>query len=259
MGILESVLMGVVQGLTEFLPVSSSGHLVLIPYFFSIQDPGLAFDVALHMGTLSAILYTFRADWVAMFFEKRQRSRLLIIAMATVPAVLAGLLLEKRAETAFRDPRIIAFTLIVFGAALGFADQRGKKQLGINDLSIRSAMLIGVAQAMAIVPGVSRSGVTITAALLLGFSRNSAMRFSFLLSAPIIAGAGLLKIGDVSHWVETHPGAGAVVASGFLASLVSGIAALWILDRLTKTKTLMPFVYYRAALGLFIIVTVIFR
>lgn len=256
-----------VQGLTEFLPVSSSAHLVLFPYFFQWKDPGLAFDVALHMGTLAAIFIYFRKEWMALFRQlvgKKLKTdpetpRWYLIVLGTIPAGIAGLLLEKHAEHTFRSPLLIAATLVIFGLLLGLADVKGRKKKTLNHIGWKEALYVGCAQALAIIPGVSRSGITITTALILGFTRLAGMRFSFLLSAPIIAGAGLMKLKSLVALFSGDAAMAQAVTAGFLSSLVSGILALVLLNALAKTRTLLPFMYYRLALGLFIVVFVIFR
>ena len=184
----QSLVLGIVQGLTEFLPISSSAHLILLPRFLGWTDPGLAFDVALHLGTLGGVLAYFWKDlW------NIPRKTIVFLTVATVPGAIAGLLLEHKAETVFRSPALIAGALILMGAALAVADWRGNGDKKISDLTLKKAILIGLAQGLALIPGVSRSGVTITTALAIGLERREAARFSFLLSIPIIAGAGMLK------------------------------------------------------------------
>ena len=186
--LIQPVVLGIIQGLTEFLPISSSAHLILLPRFLGWTDPGLAFDVALHLGTLAGVLAYF---WQDLWDIPRKTVGFLIVA--TVPGAVAGLLLEHKAETVFRSPALIAGALILMGAALAVADWRGNGDKKISDLTLKKAILIGLAQGLALIPGVSRSGVTITTALAIGLERREAARFSFLLSIPIIAGAGMLK------------------------------------------------------------------
>ncbi|MGH7898429.1 MAG: undecaprenyl-diphosphate phosphatase, partial [Candidatus Binatia bacterium] len=202
----EGLVYGAVQGLTEFLPISSSAHLILVPWLFGWQDPGLGFDVAVHAGTLVAVLWYFWLDWWRLAtgaFAGLTRGEPLAspeavlfwkLVAASIPAAVAGVLLEHAAEEAFRAPALIAFTLVALGALLHASDLRPESASGLDSLGWRAALLIGVAQAAAIVPGVSRSGVTITAARFLGAGREAAARFSFLLSTPISDGAVLIKI-----------------------------------------------------------------
>lgn len=266
MHFLQSIVLGIVQGVAEFLPVSSSAHLVLTPYFFGWQDPGLAYDVALHMGTLVAVLVFFWRDWVAMIGQcvgrtigpaDREVVNIKWIILGTIPAVIAGLLLEDYAEAAFRNPLLIAATLASFGLLLWHWDRNGKKIRSLCSLHARDALMIGLAQALAIVPGVSRSGVTITAALLLGFTRSNAARFSFLLSAPITAGAGLLKSGYMIDTLSAGGDAAVQVIVGFFTSLVFGLAAICFLSVILKSRSFTSFVIYRFALALVIVGTVL--
>ncbi|MDO8673375.1 MAG: undecaprenyl-diphosphate phosphatase, partial [Dehalococcoidia bacterium] len=206
MDLLHAIILGIVQGLTEFMPVSSSAHLVLVPKFLGFNDAiltgpaALRFDVALHIGTLIAVLGFFWRDWLeilgSLYRSVRERSfgdpkRRLgwFIALATIPGIVAGVILESKAETVFRDPKLIAVMLILLGLVLLFADSVGKRAREMDKLTLRDSLVIGVAQALAIIPGVSRSGSTISAGLFMGLTRDTAARFSFLLGTPIIAGA----------------------------------------------------------------------
>jgi len=199
----QSVVMGLVQGLGEFLPISSSAHLVLVPWFFNWLDPGLTFDIALHIGTLIAVIAYFWRDWVKLIrgaFQgtKSKEGRLFwYLVLATIPGAIMGLLLEEKAETVFRNPLLIAVMLIVLGVLLYWADRKGRKLTNVNNISLGQSLMIGISQALAIIPGVSRSGITMTTGLLFGLTREGAARFSFLLSAPVIFGAGLIKVPDI--------------------------------------------------------------
>lgn len=265
MTILESLILGAIQGITEFLPISSSAHLVLTRFFFNWHDPGLAYDVALHMGTLAAILMFFWKDWLEIIRDivrhsgTRHPINLKLLVIASIPGAVAGLALEDVVETAFRSPLLIAGTLTVFGLLLWYFDSRGRKDRELMTVGMKDALIVGAAQALAIIPGVSRSGITITAGLLLGLGRNSAVRFSFLLSAPIIAGAGLVKGKYILEAMTTDTAQAMLVASGFLASVVSGFLALGFLSYIVKSRTFIGFVAYRLALALAIVVFVIFR
>ena len=250
-------MLGVIQGLTEFLPVSSSAHLILLPRYFGWVDPGLAFDVALHLGTLLGVLIYFREELGVLlksilFYKEAARAsdRVLVgnIILATIPGALAGLLLEHRAESTFRSPLLIAYTLIVMGALLWLADHFGKGTKGIKDITFRTALVLGVAQSLALIPGVSRSGITITLGLAFGLERKAAARFSFLMSIPIIAGAGLLKAKAI--WLTPDKMA---LAAGFAASALAGFFAIWILMRCVERYRYTPFAVYRWALGLFVL------
>ena len=257
MTIFQAAAMGIIQGLTEFLPVSSSAHLILAPRVFGWDDPGLAFDVALHLGTLAGVLAYFRKDlWTLAnqaFLNKDNqassaRSLILAIALATMPGGIAGLLLEHKVESIFRSPALIAGTLIAIGFLMAIADRFGKGEKGLPQLTLRDAMLIGLAQCLALIPGVSRSGITISTALFLGFERTSAARFSFLLSIPIIAGAGLLKSPQIFHAHDPM-----LIVAGFLASAVSGLGAIWILMKFIEQYRFTPYVIYRLVLGVAIL------
>ena len=254
----QVLLLALVQGLTEFLPISSSAHLVIPPLLLGWPDQGLAFDVAVHVGTLSAVIIYYRRDLQAMLLawlrslgggQASDDSRLAwYLCLATVPAGIVGLVAGDYIEMNLRSLPVIATTTLVFGVLLGLAQRLGAKAGEGRRLDLPLAMAIGLAQALAPVPGVSRSGVTITAGLLLGMDRQGAARFSFLLSIPIIASAGLLKLfdlvaaGDPVDWTSLLIGA---VVSAFTAYLCIAIF-LRLLDRVG----LMPFVYYRIALAL---------
>src|SRR5271168_1280625 len=203
--VLQAIVLGIVQGLTEFLPVSSSAHLILVPWLLRWQDPGLAFDVALHLGTLLALLAYYWREWLDMGMSLADgrplpRRLLFLLIVASVPGAIIGVLLEKQAETIFRDHyAVIGATLAIMGLVLWAADRIGSKVRKIEDISLLDAVLIGLSQALAIIPGVSRSGATITTARLLGIDRADAANFSFLMATPIIAGAGLHEAHKAFH------------------------------------------------------------
>jgi undecaprenyl-diphosphatase len=253
----QAALLAIIQGLTEFLPISSSAHLVIPTLVMGWPDQGLAFDVAVHVGTLSAVVIYYREDLLRMAREwlaslaggpATDSSRLVwYIGFATIPAGLVGLAGGDYIESELRTLPVIATTTLVFGLLLGIADRRAGPGTHGRALTLPTALLIGLAQGLAPVPGVSRSGVTITAALLLGMDRQAAARFSFLLSIPVIASAGALKAWELSHsevavdWLQLGFGA---LLSGVTAYLCIALF-LRLLDRLG----LMPFVYYRIALA----------
>lgn len=255
----QAVLLGIIQGLSEFLPISSSGHLVLAPWLFGFSDPGLAFDVALHMGTLVAVVLFFWRDWLNVFHIRRDMPEyslenphmLLLLVVATIPGILAGVMLEKEAETIFRHPLIVASTLVVFGGLLFFADRFGRQHRSFGTLSMRDALVIGCSQALAIVPGVSRSGITITAALFRGLDRVSAARFSFLLSTPIIFGAAVSHASDFVA-IGWNP----IFFAGIVSSAVSGYFAIAGLLRFVGRVSYRVFFWYR--LGLSLLITIFF-
>ncbi|MBL0225822.1 MAG: undecaprenyl-diphosphatase UppP [Geobacteraceae bacterium] len=260
MNILHAAVLGALQGFTEVLPISSSAHLILVPWLLQWPESGLTFDVALHLGTFIALTIYFRRDIVEMtsaFFEAlasrsfdtpAKRLPFLIIA-ATVPAAVMGKLLEDPLEEIFRsNPLLIASILIVFGIILGIADIAGRKRLAMNEIRPASAMTIGLLQCLALIPGVSRSGITITAGLMLGFTRESAARFSFLLSLPIVAGAALLKIVHLAgHGIPA--GEGLPMLVGILVSAVTGYISVAFLLKFVQKHSISPFVWYRVIAG----------
>jgi len=254
---LQIIILAIVQGLTEFLPISSSGHLILTPYLFDWTDQGLAFDVAVHVGSLVAVCVFFRKDIAALFAGgvqvlggnvKTPESRLaLAITLGTVPAALGGLLFASWIEANLRDPAVIVYTLSGYGILMALADRFGRSERTLSGLGLKDALIIGCAQALALVPGTSRSGVTITAARLLGFERLDAARFSFLLSAPVILLAAAYK------FVEMLMG-GATIAWGQLAlgALVSCVVAYLSIEffmRFVSRMGLAPFAIYRLLLA----------
>jgi undecaprenyl-diphosphatase len=258
--VFQAIVLGVVQGLTEFLPVSSSAHLILIPWILHWEDPGLAFDVALHLGTLLALLAFYWREWLDMALSllpggnAASRRTLILLIVASVPGAIIGILLEKQAETIFRSPILIAGTMATMGLILWAADAYGSKERKIADLYLSDALLIGFSQALAIIPGVSRSGATITTARFLGIERADAANFSFLMATPIIAGAGLL---------ETHKlfysGLGAQLAWGFAASAFFGLLAIVGLLSFVRTHTYRSFAIYRIALAAIVIAIALAR
>lgn len=257
MSIGQAVVYGIVQGLGEFLPISSSGHLVLLPWLFGWADPGLGFDVALHIGTLISLLAYFGRDFATLaragvqsIVERRigndpKRRLAWGIAVASIPAAVAGLLLEDIAGTRFRNPALVATTLIASALLLYAADRYGTARKGMEALTFSDKLLIGVAQACALVPGVSRSGATITAARALGVSRDDAARFSFLLSAPVVFGAALVKANDM-----IAAGIDLPFLAGVATSAAVGYLAIRYLLIYVRTRSYSVFVYYRIAVGL---------
>jgi len=268
--IFQSLIYGIVQGLAEFLPISSSAHLTLLPWILDWQDPGLAFDVALHWGTLVAVLAVFWRDWVdvikAGLASVRERSlagdpkRHLFwaLAIATVPGAVIGKLLQHKAEDAFRSPLVIACTLGVMGIVLEIADRVGKKQKPMESMTFGQAIAIGLAQACALVPGVSRSGATISLGLFFGYTRETIARFSFMMSAPIIFGAGLVKLPALVHALRGQGEEAALVtpaglAVAMLASAVVGTLVIrWLLVFL-RERGYTLFAVYRVAAALAVI------
>lgn len=252
----EVVVLAVIQGLTEFLPVSSSAHLILPSQILGWQDQGLAFDVAVHVGTLLAVMLYFRADlyaltsgWLRQILGKgpSEESRLAwFVVLGTLPACVVGLLGNDFIEMHLRSALVIALATIGFGILLGFADrQTGRRKM--RDMTWHDVVYIGVAQALALIPGTSRSGITMTAALFMGLNRDTAARFSFLLSIPLILAAGLLKglemaeAGTDAEWL--------VVISGAVISGLSAYACIHLFLKFLEKVGFMPFVIYRLVLG----------
>ncbi len=279
MDLFQAILLGIVQGLTEFIPISSSAHLIIIPWLFDWRDPGLAFDVALHLGTLVALLWFFASDWVrliraglASIVERKvgddvDRRLAWWIAIGCIPGALVGALAESKIEELFHQPDaphnpvpmiVMGVIIALLGAALFIAERIAKHQREMKTLSLKDALIIGCAQALAIFPGVSRSGATITAGLFLDLKRETAARFSFLLSAPIIAGAGaksifnLLRDGITSSELVFF-------AVGFLSAMISGYLCIKFLLRFLQRNSTDVFVYYRWLLAAFIIVVALMR
>jgi len=257
---LHALVLGAIQGFTEILPISSSAHLILVPWLFHWPESGLTFDVALHLGTLIALCLYFRRDILELalnlakgvrrgtFADPASRLPLYILA-GTIPAAIAGKLYEKPIEEIFRrSPVAIAVLLAVFGLILALADWIGRKRLEMDGVTLGSSLIIGLAQCLALVPGVSRSGITITAALFLGFRRETAARFSFLLSLPIVAGAALLKLGELArHGIPREELD--LLLIGIAASAIIGYVSIAFLLKLVQKHSLSPFVWYRLLAG----------
>ena len=254
---LQIVVLAIVQGLTEFLPISSSGHLVLVPYLVAWTDQGLAFDVAVHFGSLIAVCVFFREDIMGLLrgslrilggdVSSPQSYMALAIALGTIPAAAAGLLFASWIEANLRDPSIIVYTLAGYGILMALADRFARRDKGIAEVRIRDAVIIGVAQALALVPGTSRSGVTITAGRLLGFERQEAARFSFLLSAPVILLATLYKGGELL--LGDMPVAWGELALGAAVSAIVAYISIEFFMRFVSRIGLAPFAIYRLALA----------
>ena len=260
MTLLNIIIISIVQGLTEFLPVSSSGHLVLIPKLINLPDQGLIMDLAVHIGTLMAVLVYYRRDvWsIGMSIlcwkdERRASSRKLgiYILLATIPAVIIGLVMHILIPDGIRDLRIITITTIFFGLLMGVADKYSSHDKDFSKVTLKSALIVGIAQVLAFIPGTSRSGITITAGRFLGFNRVDAARFSFLLSIPATAGAGLLGVIDVIKAGDLQMGADMLTA--IVISFLAGLLAIEIMIRWLGKFGLMPFVIYRLILGAILI------
>ena len=267
--LVQALIMGIVQGFTEFLPISSSGHLIIVPFLFGWTDPfidSLSFSVMLHIGTLAALLVYFRADWIRLvpagFAAARDRSfradpdrRLAwILVAATIPAAIAGFLLSDVIETAFRDVGLVAATLVVGAVVLWLADRWGGRTKGVEDVTFPIAIAIGAAQALALIPGISRSGISISASRFAGLDREAAARFSFLMATPITAGAAIFEVrklvtGEAGVTASLGP-----LAVGMMAAFVSGMIAIGFLLRYLKTRSLTIFVVYRLIVAAVVIV-----
>lgn len=256
MTVFQALVLGLVQGLSEFLPISSSAHLSLFPWLFGWESPGLAFDISLHVGTLAAVIIYFRREWrdlVAAWFSLVRKRRIETVAerraafliIATIPAGLAGLLLEEYAETVFRAPVITALALIVLGIILWAVDRWVPHRRSLDEMRWTDALLIGISQCLALVPGVSRSGSTITMGRALGFDRQGAAVFSFLMSMPIITAAAILKVPEAI----AQSGFSAPLVAGILSSAVSGWVAITVLLRFVSTNDYRVFAIYRLVLG----------
>jgi len=284
--IIQAIVLGLVQGLTEFIPISSSAHLIIVPWLFGWNDPALTsltFDVALHAGTLIAVLWYFWADWVrvikaffASVFERKiggdvDRRLAWLLVLGTIPGGIAGVLGESKIEALFHVPgepikagAMIAMGVIiaVLAALLWLAEALARHERGMEQITLRDTVLIGLAQAFAIFPGVSRSGSTITAGLALGLKRETAARFSFLLSAPIIAGAVAKSSLDVVKAFQTGAfGQGELVLFpiGVIVAGVSGYLAIRFLLRYLQTNSTLAFVWYRFGLAALVIAVALIR
>jgi undecaprenyl-diphosphatase len=247
---IAALILGIVQGLTEFLPVSSTAHLILFPWFFNWrgQVDTLMFDVALHAGTLIALFFCFWRDWMVLIFKSRKLFGLIILA--SIPAGIAGFFLNDIVEKSLREPLLISLMLIAVGYLM-LRSEKANKHKDIGKTDVKDAVIIGIAQALAIVPGVSRSGITIAAGLFRGFKREEAARFSFLLSTPVIAGA------TVFHFKKTLVGQMnydfGLFALGIISSFITGLIAIKFLLSFLKIYPLHLFVYYRFVLSVIII------
>ena len=259
-------MLGILQGLAEFLPISSSAHLALAPWVFGWPEPGLAVDVALHVGTLVAVLIYFRDEWMklivaALEIVRTQRvqtveqRRVLYLIVATIPGAIAGVFLNDYAESTFRSPELIAIALAAMGFVLWIVDRERPDTRPLESIHWADALLIGIAQAAALLPGVSRSGATITAGRALALDRASAATFSFLMSMPIIAAAAIFKVPHLLH----SGGASLPLLAGVLASAVSGWLAIAIVMRYVRSHSYGVFAAYRVVLGAAVLILFFMR
>lgn len=262
----QALVLGLIQGLSEFLPISSSAHLALTPWFFGWESGGLAFDVSLHIGTLVAVAWYFRREWLALaqagISIVRQRAvrtvverRLVFLVVATVPAAIAGLTVQDLAETTFRSPAVIAINLMVMGVLLWIADQFSRRDRTLDQMTMRDAVVVGLIQCLALLPGVSRSGSTITGGRVLGFDRQAAAIFSFLMSFPVTLAAAVLKAPDAFA-----PGTKTTtILIGIAAAAVSSWLAIAVLLRFVSRYSFGVFAAYRLVLGAIVLATIAAR
>lgn len=266
MTIFQAIILGLIQGLTEFLPISSSAHLSLTPVIFGWDPPGLAFDVALHTGTLVAVLWFFRKEWIQLVqaalgimrkrrVESIEEKRVIFLIVATIPGAIGGLLLEEKAETVFRTPALTAVMLIVMGIILWATDRFTSQKRPLGQMRWVHALLIGIAQVVALVPGVSRSGSTITAARALHFDRQSAAIFSFLMSMPITAAAIIMKGREVMMQGDL----GVQVFVGVVSAAISSWLAISVLLKYVSSKSYGIFALYRVIVGVAVLVFLYMR
>ncbi len=266
MDLVAAAVLGVIQGLTEFLPISSSAHLILVPWFFKWNPEGIAFDVALHVGTAIAVLAFFWSDWVRLAreaivgiftgapFANRDRLLAWYIVVGSIPAAVVGLVFEEKVETELRSPLITVFTLAVLALVLFYAEKRSRQNRTLEKYAWADSIWIGISQAVALIPGVSRSGITITTAMLRNSDRTSAARFSFLLSTPVIVGAGLLQSWKLFQAVR-YPVASPVdmnwsaLIVGVSFAALTGFLCIRLFLRYLQTKNFTPFVIYRILLA----------
>lgn len=253
--VFQAIIYGLIQGITEFLPISSTAHLILIPYFFHWQDPGLSFDVFLHLGTLVAIISFFAKDWYEIFKGKHKLLGLIIVAC--IPAAILGYAFEGKIETSLRSPLLIAGTLAVFGLIIYLVDRFMKHTKKLKNMTYLQSILIGLGQSLALIPGISRSGATMTAGIALGFKRRMAAKFSFLIATPIMLGATIFKFKDlasmpVSSWFNGFGISPAII--GFVFALISGYLAIKYLLKYLSHGSFTPFVIYRMLLAVAIVI-----
>ena len=265
MPLYQVVVLAVIQALTEFAPVSSSAHLALAPWLFGWKDPGLTFDVALHAGTLAAILIYFFRDWVQIIGQglglragtdpqlKQNRALLWLLAAASIPIGVIGFLFNKQADTTWRNPYLIGAMLIVIGLVMWMAERRGAGTKPMGQINWADGLTIGIAQALSVVPGTSRSGITIVAGLFRGLDRETSARFSFLLAAPAIAAAALKKGWDIHKHGGIPPDMKMPFLVGTVLSAILGAIVIAFFLRYLRRHSLMLFVYYRIVFGIIVI------
>jgi undecaprenyl-diphosphatase len=262
----HAIVLGIVQGLTEFLPISSSAHVRIVSALLGWPDPGAAFTAVTQLGTETAVLIYFRKDIreiVTTWLESLRRPAVRrepaarigwYVIFGTIPIGLLGVLLQNSIDTTFRDLRLISATLIVFGLVLGFADARGTGERTMDDLNLRDSVIIGLAQCLALIPGVSRSGGTISAGLLLGYSREAAARYAFLLALPAVFASGLLELTKIGG-SDAAPAWGPTILATLIAFVVGYAVIAWLLRYLSH-GSFRPFVIYRLVVGVVLLILV---
>ncbi|QVQ52749.1 undecaprenyl-diphosphate phosphatase [Spiractinospora alimapuensis] len=265
MSLFEAVILGLVQGLTEFLPISSSGHLRVVSALFGWPDPGAAFTAVSQIGTELAVVIYFRqriwaiiSTWTRSLVNRDLRGDInarmgWYVIIGTIPIVVLGLLLEDQIDSVFRDLRLVALNLIIFGVILGIADRFARKHRELEDLNVPRGLSFGLFQALALIPGVSRSGGTITGGMFLGFKRKDAAEYAFLLAIPAVFGSGLYKLTDIGE--NEYAGWAATIVGTLIAGVVGFVVIAWLM-RFISTHSFMPFVYYRVGLGILILALV---
>src|ERR1700733_13336907 len=271
MPIYQVIVLAIVQGLTEFLPISSTAHLYLTSWLLGWQTEGLTFDIALHIGTLLAVLIYFARDWMQILGQgfgmrwgrdeelERNSGLLWLLAIGSIPVGIAGLLFNKQAEGAWRNPMVIGTMMVAIGIVMGIAEWMGRKTRDISGINVRDASVIGAAQALAVVPGVSRSGITITAGLFRNINREAAARYSFLLSTPAIGAAAGKAMYDLVKHKAFEPSMQTAFGVGIAVSAVTGfIVIAWFL-RFVRRRSLWFFVFYRIVFGIMVLALAFFR
>jgi undecaprenyl-diphosphatase len=275
MPLVQVIVLAILQGITEFLPISSSAHLALTPWLFGWPDQGLEFDIALHFGTLFSVLIYFFRDWLRILangfgladiarlgpdpsLDRNPRMLWYLIA-ATIPAGVAGLLFKDKIESTLRSPYVMGTMLILVGLIMWAAERFAKHERTMGEMSLNDCLFVGVAQAVALIPGTSRSGITMTAGLFRNLDRSTAARFSFLLSTPIIAGAALKGLLDIRKHGNLTADLLPSLGLGILVTAITGCFVIAVLLRFLRANSVVPFVIYRIAFGIFVIALALSR
>ncbi len=272
MPLLHAILLGIIQGITEFLPISSTAHLIIVPWILGWDDGGLTFDVALHVGTLAAVLLYFFRDWIQIIGNgfglsighdpvlSKNRNLLWLLALASVPAGIIGYLFEKQVEHSLRSPYIIGTAAILIGIVMWIADRSGQRHKDLGHVTAGDAIAVGAAQALAIIPGVSRSGATMSAGLFCNLDRQTAARFSFLLLTPVTGGAALKKLWDImKHEGGIPADMHMAFLVGMLVSAITGVLVIGFFMNYLRRRTLSFFVWYRIVFGIIVFALAYFR